>query len=74
MGRPSKGQRDYVTIRVPKEITPALDAALSARGVTSRSQYLADLVCHHLGRADLAIELDPSVLSSDISQEVIDAA
>ncbi|MEE2061765.1 MULTISPECIES: hypothetical protein [Rhodococcus] len=73
MGRPSKGERDYVTIRVPKEITPALDAALNARGVTSRSQYLADLVCHHLGRADLAVELDPNDLSST-SQEVIDAA
>lgn len=73
MGRPSKGERDYVTIRVPKEITPALDAALNARGVTSRSQYLADLVCHHLGRADLAVELDPSGLSTT-SQEVIDAA
>ncbi|MFD6859125.1 hypothetical protein ACFWCF_17510 [Rhodococcus sp. NPDC060090] len=58
---------------MPKEITPALDAALNARGVTSRSQYLADLVCHHLGRADLAVELDPNDLSST-SQEVIDAA
>lgn len=58
MPRRSKGARTPITLRVPSEIYPLLEAdARRALGNGGLSQYLADKLCLAYGRPDLVREL-----------------
>jgi len=52
-----KGERKQFSVRPPIEVVPTLEALWRESGVSSISQYLADLVTIHAGRPDLAREL-----------------
>lgn len=58
MPRRSKGARTPITLRVPSEIYPLLEAdARKALGNGGLSQFLADKLCIEYGRPDLVREL-----------------
>jgi|SRR5882757_4808866 len=58
MAQPHKGPRTQVNVEVPDVIMSLVERDRVAFGVSSTSQYLADLVCHLLGSPQLARELD----------------
>jgi len=58
MAQPHKGPRTQVNVDVPDVILTLVGRDRMAFEVSSTSQYLADLVCHLLGKPDLARELD----------------
>lgn len=58
MAQPHKGPRTQVKTRVPNEVIALIQQEQSRLGVSSVSQYIADLVCVALGRPDLALELN----------------
>lgn len=55
-GRPSKGDRAAMTLRIPAELYDQLrkDAMDSS---VALSQYISDLLAHQAGRPDLAREI-----------------
>lgn len=58
MPRHSKGARTPITLRVPSEIYPLLEAdARRELGNGGLSQFLADKLCIEYGRPDLVREL-----------------
>lgn len=56
MAMPSKGERRYIPVRVPVELLAAVDQARANEGVSSRSQYVADVLAAHLGAHELVEE------------------
>lgn len=50
-----------VTVRVPVPVRQAVEAAAAEHGV-SRSMYLADVICAHVGRPDLIRRLNKEVV------------
>lgn len=57
MPQQHKGERTYYPVRPPIQVAPLLQEMVRDSGVSSISQYLADLVAIHVGRPDLAREL-----------------
>lgn len=64
MGRPSKGLRTAITSRIPVDVYEILEDQRRVAGVSSVSQYIADLLASYAGRADLMRELDEQALPS----------
>ncbi|MGC5163193.1 hypothetical protein C8K36_108244 [Rhodococcus sp. OK519] len=62
MTTPSKGPRTIITSRVPNDVFRILEDRRHAAGVSSVSQYIADLLASYAGRADLIRELDEKAL------------
>lgn len=62
VGRPGKGDRTPITVRVPTELLAEIEAEAARLGASSRAQYLADLVVTAMGRSDLALDLRQEVL------------
>ena len=58
MAQPHKGPRTQVNVAVPDQVLARIERDRIAFEVSSTSQYLADLVCHLLGRPDAARELE----------------
>ena len=57
MAQPHKGPRRQVISRMPEAVYALIAAAARESGVSSPSQYIADVMAEHVGRADLAREL-----------------
>lgn len=62
MPSPSKGERERLTTRVPAAVHAELERRRLAAGVSSESQYLADLLSILTGHKELVVELDQEVL------------
>lgn len=60
MGRRSKGERGEYKARVPARVD--VEALAAARGCSSVSVYISDLICLDAGRHELAEELRQGVL------------
>ena len=58
MAQPHKGHRSQVVLSLSDEILTLVDGDTERQHISSRSQYLADLVCQAYGRPDLARELN----------------
>ncbi|GAA4826050.1 MULTISPECIES: toxin-antitoxin system [Tomitella] len=56
MAMPSKGQRSYIPVRLPVQLLEAVERARANEGVSSRSQYVADVLAEHLGAHELVEE------------------
>jgi hypothetical protein len=63
MPAPHKGERERVVSRVPKRVFDELERRRVEAGVSSLSQYVADLLSATTGHADLVMELDQEVMS-----------
>jgi hypothetical protein len=57
MAQPHKGPRTQVKTRVPDEVVALIEQVKSRQGVSSVSQYIADVLCHVLNHPELALEL-----------------
>lgn len=57
MPTPSKGDRKPITVRVPDSVKKELQSRCSAAGVSSVSQYVADLLAASTGHEHLVREL-----------------
>ncbi|AKE01325.1 MULTISPECIES: hypothetical protein [Rhodococcus erythropolis group] len=62
MPTPSKGDRTRVVSRVPDPVYAELEKRRKAAGVSSVSQYVADLLAATTGHQNLVVELDQEVL------------
>ncbi len=58
----SKGDRERVTTRVPMPVHAELERRRIAAGVSSESQYLADILAILTGHNDLVVELNQEEL------------
>lgn len=56
-GRPHKGDRVLLQTRPHPEVARLVEARQRNSGVSSLSQYIADVLALHAGRPELAIEL-----------------
>lgn len=63
MPAPHKGERTRVVSRVPNLVFDELERRRQEAGVSSVSQYIADLLAATTGHSDLVMELDQEVLS-----------
>lgn len=54
----SKGHRKAPTVRLPEELIEILQKGRAETGTSSFSQYVADVLAIHVGRPDLARELN----------------
>ncbi|KZL30492.1 MULTISPECIES: ribbon-helix-helix protein, CopG family [Rhodococcus] len=66
MGMASKGSRRVITSRVPSDLYEILEQHRRAAGVRSLSQFVADVLASHFGRADLILELEPDLLPTSL--------
>ncbi len=57
MAQPHKGSRVQINVYLPAVVAALVGNDVRRFEVSSTSQYLADLLCHHYGRPDLAREL-----------------
>ncbi|WP_438472806.1 hypothetical protein [Rhodococcus erythropolis] len=64
MAMASKGSRKLLTSRVPSDLYEILEENRRATGVRSLSQFVADVLADHFGRADLILELELDLLPS----------
>ncbi|WP_092808374.1 hypothetical protein [Rhodococcus globerulus] len=62
MGMASKGERRFLGARVPEEVYDILEDQRNVAGVSSLSQFVADLLAGYTGRPDLIRELDKKTL------------
>ncbi|OBB14671.1 hypothetical protein A5731_13005 [Mycolicibacterium conceptionense] len=62
MPQPYKGERRPVLVRPVDEVFAELEKLRQEAGVKSMSQYIADLLAMHVGRPELARELNQEVL------------
>ncbi|MBP2527493.1 MULTISPECIES: hypothetical protein, partial [Rhodococcus] len=60
MAPQSKGSRRAPTIRLPEEVIEKLQQGRMEAGTSSFSQYVSDVLAIHVGRPDLARELNNS--------------
>lgn len=58
MAPQSKGSRRAPTIRLPEEVIEKLQQGRMEAGTSSFSQYVSDVLAIHVGRPDLARELN----------------
>ncbi len=68
MPQPHKGDRSQVHLNLPDEIMKAVVRDAKREGASSRSQYLADLLCQYHGRPDLARELKKRARQLELMQ------
>ncbi|CQD23324.1 hypothetical protein BN000_05815 [Mycobacterium europaeum] len=57
MGRPHKGERALLQTRPWLEVTALVQDRQKSAGVSSLSQYIADVLAIHVGRPHLAVEV-----------------
>lgn len=57
MGRPHKGERALLQTRPWLEVTELVRHRQKSAGVSSLSQYIADVLAIHVGRPHLAVEV-----------------
>ncbi|GJJ21948.1 toxin-antitoxin system [Mycolicibacterium goodii] len=62
MPQPHKGERRPVLVRPVDAVYSELEKLRQEAGVRSMSQYIADLLAMHVGRPELARELNQEVL------------
>lgn len=62
MAPPSKGTRTRIVTRVPDPVRIELERQQREAGVSSFSQFLADLLAVHTGHPALVAELDQKAL------------
>jgi len=67
MPQPFKGHRPGQTIRPEPEVRERLKQKVAESGVSSLSQYVADLLAIHVGMPELARELGQEVLQLPIT-------
>lgn len=58
IGRPSKGDRGRINCRLAQPVHEEVRRRAAALGIPM-SQYMADVLAQHVGRADLVRELTP---------------
>lgn len=59
-GRPHKGDRVLLQTRAHPEVAQLVEARQRDAGVSSLSQYIADVLALHTGRPELSVELGSS--------------
>lgn len=62
MPQPHKGERRPVLVRPMDPVFTELDKLRQAAGVSSMSQYIANVLAVHVGKPELARELNQEVL------------
>ncbi|MBY6389191.1 MULTISPECIES: hypothetical protein [Rhodococcus erythropolis group] len=72
MPTPSKGDRHRVSTRLPLPVAEALNKLRMNAGVSSESQFLADVLALVTGHSELVVELDQEILFDlGLDQEVL---